>query len=262
MIRDELPITVGFGGVASAEFAGDDNPQRYEFLLSTTVQRAFADPAVRRLEVSVSALDRPRRRALHRAGFRLEGVRRDRWIGPDGAPQDQVDYALLADDRLAGPEGFSGVMNSVTPRKRAIAHLLLTDEAGRVCTLETTFKREWELPGGILDPAESPRDGAIREVQEELGYQISVGRLLVVDWLAPYLGWEDALELVFDGGTLNPRSAAMLRPDLQEIRAVHWLEPEAAMAAMAPYGRGRVAAALAARETGRTAYLEAGVPIS
>ncbi|MDQ7992039.1 MAG: NUDIX hydrolase [Propionicimonas sp.] len=262
MIRDELPVTVGFGGVAWADFAGDDSPQRYDLLLVATQRRAFADPAVRRLEISVSALDRPRRRALHRAGFRLEAVRRARWIGPSGDPEDEAGYALLREDRSAGPEGFSAVMNSVTPRKRAISHVLLTDEAGRVCTLETSFKREWELPGGILNPGESPRAGAIREVREELGYRISVGRLLVVDWLVPYLGWEDALELVFDAGTLNPRSAAMLRPDLQEIRAVHWLEPEASMAAMAPYARGRVAAALEARAAGRTAYLEAGAVIS
>lgn len=262
MIRDLLPVGVGFGGVAWTDFAGDDSPERYDLLLVTTVRQAFADPAVRRLEVSVSALDRPRRRALHRAGFRLEAVRRARWIGPDGNPEDQADYALLRDEPASGPDGFSAVMNSVTPRKRVIAHVLLTDEAGRVCTCETTFKTDWELPGGILNPAESPRAGAVREVQEELGYTISVGRLLVVDWLVPYLGWEDALELVFDAGVLNPRSAGMLRPDLREIRAVHWLTPQQAMASMGTYARGRVTAALEARESGRTAYLEAGVVIS
>jgi len=261
MIRETLPVTVGFGGVAAADFGGDDNPQRYDLLLRSTVRQAFADPSVRRLEVSVSALDRARRRALHRAGFRLEAVRRARWIGPAG-PEDEVCYAVLREDAAGGAEGFTAVMNSVTPRKRVISHVLLTDGTGRVCTLETTFKREWELPGGILDPGESPRAGAVREVQEELGYTVSIGRLLVVDWLAPYLGWEDAVELVFDAGTLNPRSAAMLRPDLKEIRAVHWLEPAAAMAAMEAYARGRVAAALDARESGRTAYLEAGQPVS
>jgi len=261
MIREHLPVAVGFGGVASVEFAGDDHPQRYDLLLRSTLRQAFADQGVRRVEVSVSASDSPRRRALHRAGFRLEAVRRARWIGL-GGPEDEVCYAVLREDRAAGAEGFTAVMNSVTPRKRAISHVLLTDEAGRVCTLETSFKPDWELPGGILDPGESPRAGAVREVQEELGYTVSIGRLLVVSWLTPYLGWEDALELVFDAGTLSPRSAAMLQPDLKEIRAVHWLEPAAAMAAMEAYARGRVAAALDARESGRTAYLEAGQPVS
>ena len=30
-----------------------------------------------------------------------------------------------------------------------------------------------------------------------------VGRLLVADWMPPYLGWDDAVELLFDGGTID-----------------------------------------------------------
>jgi hypothetical protein len=97
---------------------------------------------------------------------------------------------------------------------------------------------------------------------EELSHTVSVGRLLVVDWLAPYLGWEDAVELIFDGCEMPARSVPLLRPDLREIRAVHWLEPQEAAARMAPFARGRLLGALAAREEGRTLYLEAGVRIS
>lgn len=262
MIRDSLPVEVGPGGVARLDFSGDDSPQRYDLLLVTSCRDAFADGAVRRIEVDLAASDRARRRALHRAGFRLEAVRRLRRLGQDGVPEDEVGYALLRDELATGHAGFTAVMNSVTPRKRLIAHVLLTDEAGRVCVLETTFKPDWELPGGILNPVETPREGAIREVEEELGYTIAVGRLLVVEWLAPYLGWEDAVELIFDAGTLNQRSAGMLKPDLQEIRAVHWLAPDAAAEKLAPYARTKLAAALEARTAGRAAYLEAGRVIS
>ncbi len=258
MIRDAFPVTVGFGGVAWTDMAGDEHPARYAVMLTATIHRAFDDPAVRRLEVSVAAADRDRRRALHRTGFRLEGMRRERWIGPHGEPEDEAGYALLRHDLSGGREGFTAVMNSVTPRKRVISHVLLTDEAGRACVLQTTFKPDFELPGGILDPGETPRDGARREVLEELGYRISVGRLLVVDWLAPYLGWEDAVELIFDAGVLNPRSVAMLRPDGTEISQVHWLPALEAAGTMAPFARGRLLAALEARAEGRTAYLERG----
>lgn len=260
MIPDSLPFAVR-EGVAAVDWPDWANPQRYDFLLVTTCRLAFADPSVRRVEVDVAAADRPRRRALHRAGFRLEAVRRSRILAPDGSVQDEIGYSRLREDVVTGPEGFTAVMNSVTPRKRVIAHVLLTDPQGRVCLLETSFKPDWELPGGILDVRESPRAGVVREVAEELGYHIAVGRLLVVDWLPPYLGWEDAIELVFDGGVLSRRSKEMLYPDGKEIRAVHWHAVEDALTRMAPFARGRLAAALAARE-GRTAYLEGGAPIS
>lgn len=40
---------------------------------------------------------------------------------------------------------------------------------------------EWTLPGGGLDHGEHPRDAAVREVWEETGYDVSLGRLLTVD---------------------------------------------------------------------------------
>lgn len=260
MIPDSLPFTVR-DGVAAVDWPDWANPQRYDLLLVTTCRLAFADPGVRRVEVNVDGADRPRRRALHRAGFRLEAVLRSRVLAADGSVRDLLGYGRLREDAVTGAEGFTAVMNSVTPRKRVIGHILLTDAQDRVCLLETSFKPDWELPGGILDVRESPRAGVIREVNEELGYQIAVGRLLVVDWLPPYLGWEDAVELVFDGGVLNRRSKELLHPDGKEIRAIHWLPVEHALMQVAPFARGRVVAALEARQ-GRTAYLEGGHPIS
>lgn len=258
MISDDLPVAVN-GGTARIDFTGNDAPQRYDLLLTTTRRLAFADPSVRRVEVDVCVDDRPRRRALHRAGFRLEGIARSAATGPDG-PIDVARYAVLRDEITDGRHGFTAVMNTVTARKRVIAHLLVTDPDGRVCVLETTFKPDFELPGGILETGESPRVGLSREIQEELSADLGIGRLLVVDWLAPYLGWEDAVELIFDGGDLY--STELLRPDLKEIRAVHWLEPAEAIATMASFAQGRLGAALSARSERSTWYLEAGIRIS
>lgn len=242
-------------GVATLDFSVDAPAERYEALLTATREAAFSDPGVRRLEVLVAASDRLRRRALHRVGFRLDGILRGR--REDGS--DVCHYALLRADVTSGRQGFTAVMNTVTARKRVIAHLLLTDAHGRVCSLETTFKPDHELPGGIIEPGESPRAGVIRESLEELSYRPHVGRLLVVDWLAPHLGWEDAVELIFDGGVIN--DPGVLRPDGVEIRAVHWLEPNEALRRMASFAEGRLRAALAARDTAGSFYLEAGQQI-
>ena len=248
MIREVLPYVLD-DGVAVIDFRGDDRTERYHLLLVNTIRLAFGAGA-RRVEVTICAADSPRRRALHRAGLRLEGVLRERLLTPDG-PSDLLSYARLASDRVDGPEGFTGVMNTVTPRKRLISHMLLTDDAGRVCVLETTFKPDFELPGGILNVGETPRQGLVREVQEELSHAVSVGRLLVVDWLAPYQAGRTRWKLIFDGREM-PDASSRCCGDLREIRAVHWLEPDAAVARMAPFAQGRLRGALAAREEGRT----------
>lgn len=220
---------------------------------------ALADPEVHRVEMFVTAPHHDYRRALHQAGFRLDGVARDRRRTAAGLA-DELCYSLLRSDPLHGREASTAVMNSVTARKRVIAHLLLTDPQDRVCILQTTFKPDFELPGGILEIGESPRDGLLREVREELDHTLEVGRLLVVDWLVPYLGWEDAVELIFDAGSLT--DPGLLRPDGREIEAVHWLELTAAAARMASFAQGRLQAAWTARQQSQTFYLEGGTRIS
>jgi 8-oxo-dGTP pyrophosphatase MutT (NUDIX family) len=249
-----LPIRVR-DGVARLKVSAVGTDADLDALLTGARETAFADPDVRRIEALAPADDWSLRRALHRAGFRLDGILRGRLT--DGG--DQCHYALLRSDNTEGRHSFTAVMNTVTARKRVIAHVLLTDSDNRVCVLETTFKPDFELPGGIVEPGESPREAVVRESQEEVALSVVVGPLLVVDWLAPYLGWEDAVELVFDGGVC-PTPQALI-PDGREIRAVHWLSPEQAVAAMAPFAQGRLRAALEARRSGRTRYLEAGQQI-
>ncbi|MFZ1410235.1 MAG: NUDIX hydrolase [Micropruina sp.] len=232
--------------------------------MSEAIKRAADEGLIRdglhRVEAVVPAGDRLSRRALQSAGFRFEGLRRKATQQPDGGFGDLAAYSRLAGDDVHGQAGFTGVMNAVLPRKRCIAHVLFWDDHGRICLLETTFKDDWELPGGIVELNESPREGAIREVQEEVGLACSPGEILVVDWLAPYLGWEDAVELIFEGGQLTKETCTQLRPDPHEIRAIHWLTPQEAEPVMAPFARGRLAEAVAAHasSTGTTRYLERG----
>ena len=194
----------------------------------------------------------PVRRAFYRAGFHSEGVRRGEDIGV---------FSLLVTDTGDDQHTFTSVMNSVTPRKRLIAHAILTDPAGRVALCQTSFKPDWELPGGIVEPGESPRVGCEREIVEEMAIEVVVDRVLAVDWLRPYLGWEDATELIFGAPPLTPAQVEAVRADGQEILAVHWLTPAEAERHLAPFAVGRLRGALAALADGRTRYLEGGEPV-
>lgn len=197
-----------------------------ERAISLAADDALIAHNLRRLQVELPGTDRAARRALHRCGFRLEGTLRDAHSRPDGTFDDVVIYARLATDVVYGPMGFSGVMDSVLPTKRVIGHVVFTDEEGRVLLTETTYKEDWELPGGIVEPGETPRQGAQREVLEEIGLAFELGEPVLTDWMPPSLNWSDAIEFIFFGGALSPNLVAATQPNDGEIRALHWVPPE------------------------------------
>lgn len=48
----------------------------------------------------------------------------------------------------------------------------------------------WELPAGLVDPGESPRDAAARELEEELGFRLAPGALEELGgWVWPVPGF-------------------------------------------------------------------------
>jgi 8-oxo-dGTP diphosphatase len=168
-------------------------------------------------------------------------------------------------DRFAGMgererAAFIARLNATLPTKRVIAQGLIQDGAGRVLLCELTYKREWDLPGGVVDPGESPAGTVTREVREELGLDVSAGRLLSVNWLPPYRQWDDALLLVFDLGT-RPDVLDHVVLEASEIRAVHWCGAEELHRYAAPYVARHVQALVAATagERGLPLDLEDGV---
>lgn len=145
-------------------------------------------------------------------------------------------------------------LNVRLPKKRAIAQGVLRNERGEILLCELTYKTAWDLPGGIVDPNESPATCVAREIDEELGLAVTVGPLLAVNWLPPYRGWDDAVLFLFDLGVASNDflDAATLMP--REIRAVHWCGVSELRDHVAPYTATMVAS-IDGRGSG-TAYLE------
>ena len=118
---------------------------------------------------------------------------------------DRIVYARLVDDTpLEDPKGFRSLLNSFLPRKRAISQMLIRSTDDRVLLCQLTYKRDFDLPGGVVEVSESPQLAVAREVEEELGLKVEAGPLLLTDWLPPWGGWDDAVCLVFDGGVHDP----------------------------------------------------------
>ncbi|MDO5081871.1 NUDIX hydrolase [Arachnia propionica] len=220
----QVDIAQGIGHLRWGEQLTD--AQTLERAVSLAADDAIIAHNLRRLQCDIPATDRVAMQALHRCGFRREGRLRSAILTPDGQLVDVLIYARLAVDPVYGPHGFSGVMNSVLPTKRVIAHVVFRDSRGRVLLTEPTYKQDWELPGGVVDPGESPRLGAQREVLEEIGLECALGQPVLVDWMPPHLGWGDAIEFIYDGGVLPDHVAGALAPRDLELRAVHWVPRE------------------------------------
>ena len=166
---------------------------------------------------------------------------------------------LASDPPLTDPQAFRALLNSFLPRKRAISQLLVRDREGRVLICQLTYKRDWDLPGGVVEVGESPRDAAGREIEEELALAIGAGDLLLTDWLPPWGGWDDAVCLVFDGGEHDAEILDPMTLQTREIRHAEFATPEQVRERCADFTARRIASALAvAGGDARPAYVESG----
>jgi 8-oxo-dGTP pyrophosphatase MutT (NUDIX family) len=205
-----------------------------------------------RVEALVHTDDETGQRVATWAGMRREGVMR-------GVGGDRIVYARLETDVPASePEGFRALLNSFLPRKRAISQMLIRDHEERVLLCQLTYKADWDLPGGVVEVGESPQLAVSREVAEELGLTIEAGGLVLTDWLPAWGGWDDAICLVFDGGTHPPHLTEKVVRQEREIRAAEFCTLDDVRERAADFTARRVEAALANLRAGGPTYTESG----
>ncbi len=235
--------------------------------LAEDIQTALAD-GPHRVEAQVPVTDRELRHTLQRAGMRPEGIARGRRTTAEGEPVDVTRLARLRGDPALGSRGaFLAMLNATLPTKRVISQGLIRNDAGEILMCQLTYKKEWDLPGGVVDPLESPAGALTREIYEELGAKLQPVGLLAIDWLPPYRQWDDAVLLVFDLGS-HPELPANSTLQPNEIAALHWCTPEDIEEHAAPYvarllwqiGGGQATGGHATGSPGEPAYLEDGLP--
>ncbi|MEU8139648.1 NUDIX hydrolase [Streptodolium elevatio] len=85
-------------------------------------------------------------------------------------------------------------------------------------------RRSWELPGGMIEPAESPRQAALRELREETGQRAD--ELAFAGYAKFVLGTERRTEYgaLFVGRTTRPRPFQ----GNDEVQQVTWWDPGSA----------------------------------
>jgi ADP-ribose pyrophosphatase YjhB (NUDIX family) len=131
------------------------------------------------------------------------------------------------------------------------------DDLGRILLVRPTYKSYWDIPGGYVEPGETPRTACIREVHEELGIRPTIGELLTVDW-APHPNEGDKVLFIFDGGTLSDEMLAQVQFQDGEIDQYDFVTIDRLPELTIDRLTHRLRESLAARRGGTPMYLEHG----
>jgi 8-oxo-dGTP pyrophosphatase MutT (NUDIX family) len=148
----------------------------------------------------------------------------------------------------------------VLPRIPASAGGLIFDGSGRLLIVNPTYKKHWTIPGGIMEAdGETPWEGCRREVREEVGLDVTQGRLVAVDFLRPRSKDAGGMRFLFDCGVMSDEELAGITLQEEELSEYRLAEvPEALEILSAPLRR-RIGEALKAGPD-ECVYLEDGLP--
>ncbi len=247
-------------GVGLVVWELDGGPEVAQRALRLVSEYAFKELGLERLQVEVDPEIHASGRVAIRSGFRREGVLRGAALVEDER-RDVAVYGMRKDDpRPDTLTGWTALMDSALPKKRVIAHVIVRDTAGRVLLCQVSYKKDMELPGGVVEPDEDPATGASREMREELGVALPLLGVLAIDWLPRWEGWGDAVEILYDGGVHDPSLLDTLRPDGFEIRALSWHAPDALDGLVSPLNARRLPLIL--RDPASLHNLSNGSPIT
>jgi ADP-ribose pyrophosphatase YjhB (NUDIX family) len=142
------------------------------------------------------------------------------------------------------------------PRKRMAAGALIRNEQGKILLVKPVYKGGWSIPGGVVEADEAPKTACIREIREELGLDLVINRLLVVDYNSPHGEKTESLMFIFDGGYINEADTAGINLQAEELEAFDFFTPDALPGLMSRSLRRRILAALQQENAQGGVYLE------
>ncbi len=140
-------------------------------------------------------------------------------------------------------------------RKVAGAGVIFQNKEGNILLVKPDYRDDWLLPGGSIDEDESPRDCAMREVQEEIGLTIPEPRFLGVCY-SKREKFSDGLMFFFYGGILSEDEIDSIVLQEDELLEYRFMTHEEIHELASRTLRTSLDACMKAIESGTAAYVE------
>lgn len=119
--------------------------------------------------------------------------------------------------------------------RRAGIYAVLPRDGALLVTFQQAPRAEYQLPGGGIDPGESPLQALHREVMEETGWRIAaprrVGAFRRYTWMPEYGIWAEKLCHIYQA-----RPVLRHGPPTEEGHSAHWLAAPRAVALLGNAG--------------------------
>ena len=103
---------------------------------------------------------------------------------------------------------------------RAGADALVQNQRGEVLLVRRADDGRWAMPGGWVDPGETPEQAVVREVAEETGLQVSAPRLVHTAQRPQSVHYTFRCRL--DGGRLQVSEESLEVAFLTPSQVGHW----------------------------------------
>lgn len=142
--------------------------------------------------------------------------------------------------------------------KRMGVGILIFNNKNEILIVKSKYKNHWSLPGGVVDKDESPREGGLREMKEEIGIILENIKFLCIDYISAKGEKNENLQFIFTAGILNSNQIKAIKIKQDEISEYKFLKVDDALPFLSEEQARRLLKCFEAIKSDAIIYLENG----
>lgn len=147
-------------------------------------------------------------------------------------------------------------------KKAVAAAAVFFNNDGQILLVKPTYKDHWGMPGGEVEVNESPADGCVREIKEELSLNLKKEnlKLLSVDYVpqAVTTYFFDAFRFVFFAGIFSAEQISKIKLQESELENFEFVDVSELPNRLSAHTARAIEKSVEAYKSAEVFYLEDG----